>query len=109
MLPKGRTSDGILLVGIVMAQKLPFRRGIKHGDSTAETELIAVCCVCGLIRVSKKLGEASELWLTTRAYEQRYGVPILGSLLTHTYCSGCYTDFMQRVGPSLHTTTSPLN
>jgi hypothetical protein len=90
-----------------MAQKLPFRSGIKHGGSPAETAFIAICCVCGLVRARKTFIAESDRWITCRAYEQRYGVTLVGSALTHTYCSGCYTDFMQRVRPTRQA-TAPL-
>jgi len=83
-----------------MAQKLPFRSGIKYGASPGETAVVAICCVCGLVRARKTFTAESDRWITCRAYEQRYGVTLVGSALTHTYCSGCYTDFMQRVGPT---------
>jgi hypothetical protein len=42
-----------------------------------------------------------------RAYEQKYGVNLVGSALTHTYCCGSYTDFMQRARPTRQA-TAPL-
>jgi len=81
-----------------MAQQSPFRRGFKHG-SPSETSLIAMCCVCGLVRARKD----TDQWVTKRSYEQMYGVTLIGSPLTHTYCLGCYTDFLQRVRPSQQT------
>lgn len=86
-----------------MAQKLPLRRGIKCGDFPAETALIAMCCVCGLVRARKRFAAEPDRWVTSRTYEQKYAVTLLGTPLTHTYCSGCYLDFMQRVRPSQHT------
>ena len=78
-------------------KKLPFHRGFKYAGSSAEPALIAVCCVCGLVRARKTFPSESDRWITCRAYEHRYGVALMSSTLTHTYCSGCYTDFMQRV------------
>jgi hypothetical protein len=87
----------LLTLEVVMAQKLPFHPGFKHAGSSAEPALIAVCCVCGLVRARKTFTGESDRWITCRAYEHRYGVALMSSTLTHTYCSGCYTDFMQRV------------
>ena len=97
-----------LTLGVIMAQKLPFRSGIKYAGSPAETVLIAICCVCGLVRARKTFTSESDRWITCRAYEQRYGVALMGSALTHTYCSGCYTDFMQRVRHTRQA-TAPLS
>ena len=94
-------------LGVNMAQKLPFRSGIKYGGSPVEAAPIAICCVCGLVRARKTFTAESERWITCRAYEHRYGVTLVGSALTHTYCSGCYTDFMQRVRPTRQA-TAPL-
>ena len=97
-----------LTLEVVMAQRLPFRPGIKYAGSPAETVLIAICCVCGLVRARKTFTSESDRWITCRAYEQRYGVALMGSALTHTYCSGCYTDFMQRVRHTRQA-TAPLS
>jgi len=32
-----------------------------------------------------------------------YGMRLVGNPVTHTYCSGCHTDFMQRVRPTRQT------
>jgi len=80
-----------------MAQKLPFRSAIQYAGSPVEAAPIAICCVCGLVRARKTFTAESDRWITGRAYEQRYGVTLMRSALTHTYCCGCYTDFMQRV------------
>ncbi len=90
-----------------MAQKLPFRSGIKYEASPGESAVIAMCCVCGLVRGRKTFTAESDRWITCQAYEQRYGVTLMGSALTHTYCSGCYMDFMQRVRPTRQA-TAPL-
>ena len=85
-----------------MAQNMPLRRGITFRAFAAETALITQCCVCGLVRERKRFPGEADRWVTSRTYEERYGVTILGSPLTHTYCSGCYMDFMQRVKSSRH-------
>jgi len=86
-----------------MAQQSPFRRGFKHGCPSVETPLIAMCCVCGLVRARKD----TDQWVTKRSYEQMYGIKLVGSPLTHTYCSGCHADFLQRVRPSGQTPLHP--
>ena len=75
-----------------------------------ETSLTATCCVCGLVRANKALALEPDRWITKRMYEQTYGVKLAGSPLTHTYCSGCHTDFMQRVRRRRQTLrTSPVD
>jgi hypothetical protein len=98
-----------LTLEVVMAQKLPFHPGFKYAGSPADPApaLIAVCCVCGLVRARKTFPSESDRWITCRAYEHRYGVALMSSTLTHTYCSGCYTDFMQRVRHT-HQATAPF-
>ena len=44
-----------------------------------------------------------DKWVTKRAYEHMYGMRLVGNPVTHTYCSGCHTDFMQRVRPTRQT------
>jgi hypothetical protein len=65
-----------------------------------EASLIAICCVCGLVRARKTFAGDPDRWVTKRAYEQMYGIRLVGNPVTHTYCLGCHTDFMQRVRPS---------
>jgi hypothetical protein len=67
----------------------------------------SVYCVCGLVPARKTFTADSDRWITGQPYEQRYGVTLMGSALTHTYCSGCYMDFMQRVRPTRQA-TAPL-
>jgi len=71
----------------------------KRRGHRIETSLIATCCVCGLIRGKKTHSQEPDQWVTRRTYEQTYGVRLFGSLVTHTYCSGCFADFMQRAKP----------
>jgi hypothetical protein len=82
-----------------------FRQGITHVGLT-KASLIAMCCVCGLVRARKTVGGDPDRWMTKRAYEQMYGVRLGAAPFTHTYCSGCLTDFMQRVRPSGRKTIS---
>ena len=83
-----------------MAQQSPFRQSLKHRHLPVETSLIAMCCVCGLVRARKTLAVDPDRWVTKRAYEQMYAVSLMGEPITHTYCSGCHMDFLQRVRPS---------
>ena len=75
-----------------------FRHGINHG-APISASLVAMCCVCGLVRARKTDGEPDR-WVSKRAYEHMYGVRLVGNPFTHTYCSGCHTDFMQRMRSS---------
>ena len=80
-----------------------FRQGLNRGGLTQKATLVAMCCVCGLVRARKIVAQDPDRWVTKRAYEQIYGVRLLGNPVTHTYCSGCHRDFMQRVRPSRQT------
>jgi len=77
-----------------------FRQGFNRGGLRVETSLIAKCCVCGLVRARKTFAGDPDRWVTKRAYEQMYGIRLMGTPVTHTYCSGCHMDFMQRVRPT---------
>ena len=74
-----------------------FRQGLNREGLPVEVSLIAMCCVCGLVRARKTFAEDHDQWVTKRSYEHMYGVRLVGNPVTHTYCSGCHTDFMQRV------------
>jgi hypothetical protein len=74
-----------------------FRQGLKREQLSGEVSLIATCCVCGLVRARKTFVGEPDRWITKRAYEHMYGGRLVGNPVTHTYCSGCHTDFMQRV------------
>jgi len=84
-----------------MAQKMPFRRGVRSPASAEEGFVIAQCCVCGLLRAKKRFPAEPDKWIASRAYEQTYGVRPSESRLSHTYCPECHTDFLQRVRPTL--------
>jgi hypothetical protein len=79
-----------------------FRQGVNAGGLPG-TSLIAMCCVCGLVRARKAFAGDPDRWVTKRAYEDMYGMRLVGNPVTHTYCSGCHTDFMQRVRPRRQT------
>ncbi|HKU52205.1 MAG TPA: hypothetical protein VJQ25_07055 [Nitrospira sp.] len=76
-----------------------FRLGVNHGRPV-EASLIAMCCVCGLVRARKTVDGEADRWISKRAYEHMYGVRLVGNPFTHTYCSGCHADFMQRMRSS---------
>ena len=82
-----------------------FRQRLNSGRVPVEASLIAMCCVCGLVRAPKTFPGAPDRWVTKRAYQHMYGNRIVGNAVTHTYCLGCHTDFMQRVRPSGQTLT----
>jgi hypothetical protein len=81
-----------------------FRQGLNRGGQPAS--LIAMCCVCGLVRLGKTVAEDPDRWVTKRSYEQMYGIKLVGNPVTHTYCSGCHTDFMQRIRPRSQSLTN---
>ena len=83
-----------------MAQRSPFGQSLKCRHLPVEPSLIAMCCVCGLVRARKTLAVDPERWVTRRTYEQMYAVTLMENPITHTYCSGCHMDFLQRVRPS---------
>ena len=74
-----------------------FRQGVNGGGVSVGASLIAMCCVCGLVRARKTCTGDPDRWVTKRSYEHMYGMRLLGNPVTHTYCSGCHTDFMQRI------------
>ena len=76
-----------------------FRQGVNGGRVSVGGPLIAMCCVCGLVRARNAFAGDPDRWVTKRAYEQIYGIRLVGNPVTHTYCLGCHTDFMQRVRP----------
>ena len=80
-----------------------FRPGLNHAARPVRASLIAMCCVCGLVRARKAFAGDPDRWVTKRAYEHMYGMRLVGNPVTHTYCSGCHTDFMQRVKPTRQT------
>ena len=77
-----------------------FRQGIIREGLPLEVSLIAMCCVCGLVRARKTGAADPDRWISKRAYEHMYGVRLVGNPFTHTYCSGCHADFMQRMRSS---------
>jgi len=69
----------------------------KRGSRVAyDRQILPVCCVCGLIR-DETDSATDEQWVTKQTYRQNHGVDPAACRLTHTYCPGCYTLFMNRI------------
>ena len=62
-----------------------------------ERTVLAVCCVCGLIRDESESSADRERWVTPETYRQTRGVNPVDYPLTHTYCPGCYIQLMRRI------------
>jgi hypothetical protein len=69
-------------------------------DSRRETTLVPVCCMCGLLRDDTGPSFDDECWVTQRKYRNIHGRNPADCLLTHTYCPGCFTQFMDSKGGS---------
>jgi hypothetical protein len=63
--------------------------------TTAQTTILPICCVCGLIRDSNE--SQVESWVTKHAFQQTHRADPSDYRLTHTYCPACYTKFMNRI------------
>ena len=72
----------------------------KRRTLADEPSLIPVCSSCGLIRDETGVSCEQARWVTKRTYVETHGRSLADSLLTHTYCPGCFTDFKERVRPS---------
>ena len=72
---------------------------VKRRTLADKPALIPICSSCGLIR--DETGDAidQEHWVTKRMYVKTHGVNLADCDLTHTYCPGCFTDFVERVRP----------
>ncbi len=81
-------------------ERLSFKQLVKHRTLPGETALVPVCSMCGLIRDETGASQKPERWVTKRTYFKTHGVNLADCHLTHTYCPGCFTDFMERVRPS---------
>jgi hypothetical protein len=55
-----------------------FRQRLNRGGPPVEASLIAMCCVCGLVRARKTFAGDPDRWVTKRAYEQMYGIRLVG-------------------------------
>lgn len=70
-----------------------------------EASLIPVCSSCGLVRDESNVSGEQEHWVTKRTYQKTHGRNLADCHITHTYCPGCFTDFMERVRPSTRSTS----
>ena len=60
-------------------------------ETFVASRMLAVCCVCGLIRDENGLLLDHERWVTPRTYRKAHGVSPADLPLTHTYCLTCFT------------------
>ena len=54
-------------------------------------KMLAVCCVCRLIRDETRFSPGRERWVTQRTYRKTHRVNPTDFPLTHTYCQTCFT------------------
>jgi hypothetical protein len=62
-----------------------------------DTPLLAVCCLCRLIRDENGPSLESARWVTQQTYRKTHGVNPACCLQTHTYCPGCFTQVMETI------------
>jgi len=62
--------------------------------------LLAVCCMCGLVRDETEHALDHERWVKQRTYRNTHGAMPADGVLTHTYCPNCFTQVMDRMGSS---------
>jgi len=72
---------------------------VKRRTLADKPVLIPICRSCGLIRDETGDAIGQEHWVTKRMYGKIHGMNLVDCDLTHTYCPGCLTDFMERVRP----------
>lgn len=77
------------------------RQFMKRRTVAKEPALIPICSLCGLIRDAGGVTRDRERWVTKRTYVEAHGMDLAECHLTHTYCPDCFTDFMERVRPSM--------
>jgi hypothetical protein len=84
-----------------MAPATPMR------ETFIARKMLAVCCVCRLIRCETGPFPGRERWVTPRTYRTTHGVNPVDSPLTHTYCPKCFTkaqetmtQYFRKVGTS---------
>jgi hypothetical protein len=70
-------------------------------------KMLAVCCVCRLIRDETGFSPGCERWVTQRTYRKTHSVNPTDFPLTHTYCPKCFTkaqetmmQYFRKVGTS---------
>ena len=77
------------------------RQFMKRRTFAKGSAMIPICSLCGLIRDAGGVTLDQERWVTKRTYVKTHGMNLIECHLTHTYCPDCFTDFMERVRPSL--------
>lgn len=77
-----------------MAGETMFAQIIHEAPSASrkKSSLLAVCCLCGLVRDETGHSLDHERWVTRRAYRRTYGAMPADCVLTHTYCPNCFTQ-----------------
>jgi hypothetical protein len=65
--------------------------------SWKETPLLAVCCLCRLIRDEIGASPDRARWVTQRTYQKTHGVNPVDCLQTHTYCPWCFTQARETI------------
>jgi hypothetical protein len=78
---------------------LLLRQPVKRRTFADKAALIPICSSCGLIRDETGGAIDQERWVTKRMYVKTHGMNLADCNLTHTYCPGCFTDFIERVRP----------
>ena len=84
--------------GVLGPVDILFARITQAAPSAARKEmpLLAVCCLCRLVRDEIAPSLASARWVTQRMYRNTHGVYPANCLHTHTYCPRCFTQVMEK-------------
>jgi hypothetical protein len=61
------------------------------------TQLVPVCCVCGLIRDEPGSLRGRMSWVTLGSYRKAHKLHSTELLFTHTYCPDCLVQAQERV------------
>ena len=72
---------------------------VRRRTFAKEPALIPIYSSCGLSRDVCGVAVDHERWVTKRVYVKTHGVNLAACYLTHTYCPGCFKDFMDRLRP----------
>jgi hypothetical protein len=82
-----------------MAGEPMFAQIIHEAPSASRRKpsLLPVCCMCGLVRDETGYLLDHGRWVTQRTYRKAHGAMPDDSVLTHTYCPHCFTQFMDRI------------
>ena len=60
-------------------------------------KMLAICCVCRLVRDETGFSPGRERWVTQRTYRKIHSVNPTDFPLTHTYCQTCLTKAQETV------------